>query len=371
MSKKVTKNILICIPSYTFGGAEVHSLYTARALKEKEGVRVMFLAFGREDTFQAKLNDEGFQTIHFQLPNFLNLSFHKKIITLLRLIFKLRKFKFNAIFAGTEQCNLLMGLVWRFIGTKHFFWHQWGIDNRTQCGFWEKLVVKLKPTYVSNSEACSQNISNRHQLDIANVKVIHNTFNEELLNVKAIQQHKNTDLKIVMVANFFDEKDHITVIDAVRLFVDKYPDFKFKVYFVGRSNGSQLLNMAKAKAFDLDLYNYIEFVGLVEDISAFLSKMDLGLLSTKSEGLSNALLEYMAAGLPVIASDISQNREALSVNNKFFGVGNKKELFELFEMFYLKRDLMKQIGDENREFVVNHFSNKVYSQKVLNLLNEE
>ena len=364
-----TKKILICIPSYTHGGAEIHSLYTARALKEKEGAQVFFLAFGRIDTFQSKLISEGFETLHFPLSNFLNLPVYKKITTVLQLIVKLRKFKFQSVFAGTEQCNLLMGLVWRFIRAKCFFWHQWGIDNRTSIGFWEKRVIKWKPTYIANSIACRQNIAKRHQIDVSNIKVIHNTFNEKLLHLNAF--NPTDELKVVMVANFFEEKDHVTVIDAVRLFVDKYPDSKFKVYFVGRSNGSQLFNIAKAKAFDLDLYNYIEFVGLVEDISAFLSKMDLGLLSTKSEGLSNALLEYMAAGLPVIASDISQNREALSVNNKFFGVGKKKELFELFELFYLKRDLMNQIGDENREFVVNHFSNKVYSQKVLNLLNEE
>ena len=367
MSKKVTKNILICIPSYTFGGAEVHSLYTARALKEIEGVRVMFLAFGREDTFQAKLNNEGFQTIHFHLPNFLNLSFHKKIITLLHLIFKLRKFKFNAIFAGTEQCNLLMGLIWRFIGAKHFFWHQWGIDNRTECGFWEKLVVKLKPIYIANSVACSQNIAKRHQLEISTIKVVHNTFNEKLLEIKT--SNESDELKIVMVANFFEEKDHLTVIEAVRLFVDKYPDFKFKVYFVGRSNGSQLFNMAKAKAFDLDLYNYIEFVGLVDDISVLLSKMDLGLLSTKSEGLSNALLEYMAAGLPVLATDISQNREALHPQNKFFEIGNAQQLAELFEEFYFEKDSLQIIGELNIKYVRKYFSNCLYNQKILKIMN--
>ncbi len=63
MIKKSTKNILICIPSYTHGGAEIHSLYTAKALQEVEGVKVFFLAFGRVDTFQDKLKDEGFAVI--------------------------------------------------------------------------------------------------------------------------------------------------------------------------------------------------------------------------------------------------------------------------------------------------------------------
>ena len=125
---------------------------------------------------------------------------------------------------------------------------------------------------------------------------------------------------------------------------------------------------AKALAFDLNLNKHVEFLGLVDDIADFLSKMDVGLLSTKSEGLSNSLLEYMAVGLPVIATDIVQNREALGPENKFFEVGNSQQLVDLFEEFYLGRDRFKVIGTSNREYVKQHFSNEKYNQKILNLI---
>jgi glycosyltransferase involved in cell wall biosynthesis len=369
MALNTRKNILICIPSYTHGGAEIHSLYTAKALQKREGVKVFFLAFGRVDTFQSKLIEEGFETIYFNLPDFLRLSNYKKIIILFQLIILLRKFKFSTVFAGTEQCNLLMGLVWRFVGAKKFFWHQWGIDNRTSFGFWEKLVINFKPTYIANSSVCSQNIAKRHQLDVSTIKVIHNTFNEKLLEVKSTNQ--TDELKIVMVANFFEEKDHVTVIESIRLFVNKHLDSKIKVYFVGRSNGGRLMKNAKALAFDLNLNKYVEFLGLVEDVADFLSKMDVGLLSTKSEGLSNSLLEYMAVGLPVIATDIAQNREALGPGNKFFEVGNSQKLVNLLEEFYFGRDTLKVIGTSNREYVKQHFSNEKYNQTILNLIDNE
>ena len=369
MDVKSNKNILICIPSYTHGGAEIHSLYTAKALQKKEGIKVFFLAFGRVDSFQSKLIDEGFETIYFPLPNFLSLSNLKKTVTLFRLMIVLRKFKFSAVFSGTEQCNLIMGLVWRFIGAKKFYWHQWGIDNRTSFGFWEKLAIKFKHTYIANSLACSQNIAKRHKLDISTIKVINNTFNEKLLEVK-IANHTD-ELKIAMVANFFEEKDHITVIESISLFVNKHIDSKIKVYFVGRSNGGKLMKNAKALAFDLNLNKHVEFLGLVDDIADLLSKMDVGLLSTKSEGLSNSLLEYMAVGLPVIATDIVQNREALGLGNKFFEVGNNQQLVDFFEEFYFGRDTLKVIGSSNREFVKQHFSNEKYNQKILHLIDDK
>jgi glycosyltransferase involved in cell wall biosynthesis len=369
MAKKTYENILICIPSYTHGGAEIHSLYTAKALQKREGVKVFFLAFGRVDTFQNKLKEEGFETIYFPISNFLNLTIFKKIIILFRLIKLLRQFKFSTVFSGTEQCNLLMGLVWRFIGSKIFFWHQWGIDNRKSFGFWEKLAVKFKPTYIANSSVCSQNIANRHQLDISTIKVIHNTFNEKLLEVKS--SNLTDELKIVMVANFFEEKDHVIVIESIRLFVNKHIDSKIKVYFVGRSNGGRLMKNAKALAFDLNLNKHVEFLGLVDDVADFLSRMDVGLLSTRSEGLSNSLLEYMAVGLPVIATDIAQNREALGPGNKFFEVGNTQQLMGLFEEFYFERDTLKVIGTSNKEYVKQHFSNEKYNQKILHLIDNE
>lgn len=363
----MTQNMLICIPSYTYGGAEIHSFNTAKALQKKEGVQIYFLAFGRKDTFQEKLEKEGFKTLHFPLSDFLSLSIIQKIATLFRLIFFLKKYKFHSIFSGTEQCNLLMGLVWKFSGAKHFFWHQWGIDPRNKCGFWEKLVLKSQPTYIANSEACKMNIAARHGLnDRSKIHIIHNTFNEEILNVQV--RKKDKCMRIGMVANFFEEKDHITVLKALRLFVEKYPEADLKVLFAGRTNGSQLLFQAKAKAFDLNLYPFVEFVGLVPTISEFLSAIDIGLLSTKSEGLSNALLEYMAAGLPVIATDISQNREALSSENKFFPVGDEKACFELFEYFYLNQHVIQKIGESNRKYVKEHFSNSVYQNKILELI---
>ena len=363
----MTKNILICIPSYTYGGAEIHSFNTAKALRKLEGVQIYFLAFGRKDNFQEKLENEGFKTLHFPLSDFLTLSLTNKFVTLFRLLFFLRKFKFHSLFAGTEQCNLLMGLVWKGIGAKHFFWHQWGIDPRKNCSYWERLVIKTQPTYIANSEACRGNIAERHCIEnTTKIQIIHNTFNEDLLNVTKVGNKDS--FRIAMVANFFDEKDHTTVLNALRLFADKYPTSVLKVLFAGRNNGSQLLFQAKAKAFDLDLYPFVEFVGQVENIAEFLSGVDIGLLSTKSEGLSNALLEYMAVGLPVIATDIPQNREALSSENKFFPVGDEKACFELFEYFYLNQNLIQEIGKSNRKYVIEHFSNSVYQNKILKLV---
>ncbi len=367
----IKRNVLICIPSYTFGGAEIHSLYTARAIQQHTNYNVYFLAFGRVDTFQKTLNDEGFKTLHFQSNDFLKLSYFQKAVQLIKLVSFLKPFQFKYIFSGTEQCNLLMALIWKILSVKNFFWHQWGIDRRENIGFFERLAATTKPSYIANSLACKENVISRHSIkDIASVKVIHNTFNEALLQVHS--NFNSKDFNLVMVANFFEEKDHATVLKALKLFVGKYPEAVIKLYFAGRDNGSNIYLKSKALAFDLGLQDYVVFSGNVTDIAGILSIMQVSVLSTKSEGLSNALLEYMAAGLTVIATDISQNREALGDQNNewLFEVGDEQKCFQLIEKLYLNKTLLSVLGERNRDYVRTNFSNAIYEKKILELISD-
>lgn len=63
----------------------------------------------------------------------------------------------------------------------------------------------------------------------------------------------------------------------------------------------QLAQQAK----DLGIADQIVFVGASKVVERFLSLADVGLLTSRAEGLSNTLLEYMASGLPVIGSQVS------------------------------------------------------------------
>jgi glycosyltransferase involved in cell wall biosynthesis len=67
----------------------------------------------------------------------------------------------------------------------------------------------------------------------------------------------------------------------------------------------------KALAFDLRFGDSVRFPGQVRDISGLLNAVDLGVFSSHSEGSPNGVLECMAAGLAVIATDIPGIREAL------------------------------------------------------------
>jgi glycosyltransferase involved in cell wall biosynthesis len=289
---------------------------------------------------------------------------------LIRVLWLVRKIRPDYIFSGTKQENMLMGLIWRFSGTKKFFWHQWGIDDSSVSRL-ERICSFLKPNYVANSRACRKNIVTRHQLKSEElVRIIHNPVS---LPTVTIITNSSDNFRILMTANFFPEKDHETVIRAVHLLNRRYPDNTIQVLFAGSAPGmSSQLEKGKALAFDLELSkNQVQFLGKVEDMASLLLSCQLGVLSTRSEGLSNAILEYMSYGLPVIATKIDQNLEALGEENEswLFALGDVDACARLIEKAYLQREELEPVGKTNQQRVKDNFSFENYKKNMLRLVN--
>jgi glycosyltransferase involved in cell wall biosynthesis len=82
----------------------------------------------------------------------------------------------------------------------------------------------------------------------------------------------------------------------------------------------------RALAFDLELQGSVRFLGAVSDVATVLSASDLAIHSSFAEGISNSVLEEMAAGLMVVGTDIPGVREALGPDARLVTVGDHQEL---------------------------------------------
>jgi len=113
---------------------------------------------------------------------------------------------------------------------------------------------------------------------------------------------------IAMVARLDPEKDVATVLDVASQIKPVFPDVWWMIAGDGIERKS-LETLALSKQVD----DRVVFLGEVHDVPALLKRCMMGVLTPKSnEGLSNTILEYMAAGLPVVATDCGGNRELLS-----------------------------------------------------------
>ena len=128
---------------------------------------------------------------------------------------------------------------------------------------------------------------------------------------------------ITIVANLREVKDHATFIRAARLVQDQVPDASFLIAGEGPR-----LDVLKSLAASLQLQDHIYFLGRCERIAELLFISDVCVLSSRSEGFPNAVVEYMAAGRPVVATSVGGVPEAVANGETGFLVtpGNEAQM---------------------------------------------
>ncbi len=95
-------------------------------------------------------------------------------------------------------------------------------------------------------------------------------------------------------------------VDAARLVLEKEPHMRFLAVGDGEQHA---LVVERIRHYGLE--DRFHLAGQQTDVLPYLAAMDIGVLSSLAEGFSNSLLEYMASGLPAVATEVGGNREAL------------------------------------------------------------
>jgi len=115
---------------------------------------------------------------------------------------------------------------------------------------------------------------------------------------------------ITTAGNIRHVKGHDVFVRAAALVVQQFPDATFSI--AGEVLEPAYYEELQALVQKLGLSGRFRFAGGVSDLRGHLSRADVFVLPSRSEGFSNAIVEAMAAGLPVVATDVGGNAEAVS-----------------------------------------------------------
>jgi len=152
-------------------------------------------------------------------------------------------------------------------------------------------------------------------------------------------------IHIGMTGSFRKERDHLTLCRAVHHLVQA-GDNRIKVRLIGAALEPEREAEVKCYCKEKGLYEYIRFIGPCRDIPQQLSQLDIYVASSISETFGLALVEAMACGLPVIASDIPAFMEIIE-HGKYglhFQVGNAEELAQHIGALMKDKALRVQYG---------------------------
>ena len=119
----------------------------------------------------------------------------------------------------------------------------------------------------------------------------------------------SSETVIGCVSSLHRRKGIEEILLAFKILLDWLPDSKLTCLLVGR-NWQRWAELAK----DLKIDDRVVFTGFKQDVPEVLTLFDIFVLPSRDEGLGTSILEAMAAGLPVVASNVGGIPEALTEN---------------------------------------------------------
>jgi glycosyltransferase involved in cell wall biosynthesis len=155
--------------------------------------------------------------------------------------------------------------------------------------------------------------------------------------------------RVVFVGRLAQAKGLDVLLEALGRLNTQTPG-KYQLTIVGKGS---LREPLEATAETLGIAESVHFAGQVEDVSPFLSHSDVFVLPSRAEGISNALLEAMATGLPCIASDIPGNHALIQngENGLLVESDNPQALAEAIHEMSIEPEQRIRLGQAARKTV--------------------
>ncbi|MFV0276505.1 MAG: TIGR03088 family PEP-CTERM/XrtA system glycosyltransferase [Parahaliea sp.] len=159
------------------------------------------------------------------------------------------------------------------------------------------------------------------------------------------------------VGRFAEVKDQVTLLQGVAVLLAKCPELRSRLRVMLVGDGTLRPKLEEATR-SLGLEALVWMPGDRDDVPQLLQCMDLFVLPSLGEGISNTILEAMASGLPVIATRVGGNPELVSegYNGELFPVGDTQALAGHLEHLLTNRELREQYSGNALAFVRERFS---------------
>jgi glycosyltransferase involved in cell wall biosynthesis len=228
------------------------------------------------------------------------------------------------------------------------------------------FVVSLTPQYLSELYAKRCLLINRRK-----AKIIANGINTDMFYCLERELNLKKVIHIGMAGRFSPTKKQDVLIKMVAKLTNEYPDFTFHLSLAGDGEQAHRLHSIVR---ELDLIENIEFTGYLGEIQLieWFTKLDIYVHATEGETLSTSILQAMASGLPIIASDVP------GVNNLLNEIELKDYLIEtntpqkfssaIMSLIY-NYDSVKPITKNRRRKIEIEYSNQKMFERYSSLIN--
>lgn len=211
---------------------------------------------------------------------------------------------------------------------------------------------------VSNSKAVSDFIGQKEDIPESKRKVIFNGI-EEYVETKGDNPGLfsfQESIKLILVANIKPVKRTLDAVIAVSQLIRDGKNIELSL--VGEKQDQAYAEKIHAFIIENNISDRVRFTGSIKEPRRILPQADIGLLISESEGLSNTIMEYMDANLPVIATNVGGNPELVvhNQNGLLIDKGKIEQLKAAIHLLLADPELRKSLGAEGKKLIKEEFS---------------
>jgi glycosyltransferase involved in cell wall biosynthesis len=172
-----------------------------------------------------------------------------------------------------------------------------------------RLMAGLPDAVFAVSELVRQHCIEEDRIDPAHVQTIYNGLDLADWSISSQPVPPTRKLVVTTAGNIRRVKGHDVFIKAAASIAPQFPNVCFSI--AGEVLDPAYFEELQALVRNLNLEGHFHFAGGVTNLSEHLSAADIFVLPSRSEGFSNAIVEAMAASLPVVATNVGGNAEAV------------------------------------------------------------
>jgi len=229
-------------------------------------------------------------------------------------------------------------------------------------GFWKTPIMKWKmmacylfgDKFIANSRAVKEYYANADRVPENKIDIIYNGLQ---INKKCFIKQKKMNkghYRVGLVANLNRPVKRVDdFIKAAKLVSNKMDNVIFQILGDGHLK-KKLIDLCN----QMGISDCIRFEGRVATPEKYISHFDVGLIISETEGLSNAILEYMAFGVPVIATNVGGNIELIKNNQNGYlvSVGNIEDMSSKIIKILNSPDLWLKMSLANKKKAMRNFA---------------
>ena len=334
MTRKV--RVAIVLPYFGPGGAEKMVSQLACGMDAEQFETEVFCVYGQPqgNHLEQALRDKGVRIHYIGKKKGPSLSAVVKLFRALD--------KFGPDVVHTHQYACVYAALWPVARQKpfvHTFHTLPEVENRrpVRRRLTKYLVAKKKMIPVAISKGNQQMVAEFYQIPANGVPVVPNPV--DVKRFAAGNRAENSIFRFITAGRFSPVKNQQMMYHAFAAFLAKGYDARLVMLGKGEEE-----NNLKALANELGISGKVDYAGYVANVEDYLAGADVFLLSSQYEAQPLSILEAMAAGLPVISTDVGGVRDIVTDNGILVPSNDAEAMAQAMERLYAEPALYKKMA---------------------------